>query len=237
MIGVWRKMMKRFAIAGMLSLGLLTVGFSQVSAESTPTVSAASVSNVPTSVETEAFAAMLSKNPDGHSLIYEVQSGDNLSAISRRHNVAIGVIKRINGLTTDVIKIGQKLKIPTYKFSVVVDKSQNILILKGNETVLKTYIISTGTNNSTPAGIFKITDKLIDPTWYKAGAVVPPNSPENILGTRWLGIDKPSYGIHGTTEPEKLGQQCTAGCVRMRNDEVEELYDIIMPGTEVTIVD
>lgn len=189
------------------------------------------------SVESEAFTAMMSPGPDGHSMIYEVQSGDNLTKISKRFSVAVGALKRINGLQSDLIQVGMKLKIPTYKFSVVVDKSQNILILKGDETVLKTYTVSTGTDNSTPAGIFKVTDKLIDPTWYKEGAVVPPGSPENILGTRWIGIDKPSYGIHGTTEPEKLGQQSTAGCVRMKNEEVEELYDILVPGTEVTIVD
>ena len=83
----------------------------------------------------------------------------------------------------------------------------------------------------------KITVKLIDPHWYKTGAVVPPGSPENILGSRWLGISKERYGIHGTTEPESIGKQVTAGCIRMLNNEVEELYVIVPSGTKVTIVD
>ena len=78
---------------------------------------------------------------------------------------------------------------------------------------------------------------MVNPTWYKAGTAVPYGSPKNILGTRWMGITKPSYGIHGTTEPEKIGQQVTAGCVRMKNEEVEELYNFLPVGTEVTIVD
>jgi lipoprotein-anchoring transpeptidase ErfK/SrfK len=52
-----------------------------------------------------------------------------------------------------------------------------------------------------------------------------------------MGIDVPSYGIHGTTEPQSLGKQVTQGCVRMANPEVEELYTIVPLGTEVTIVD
>jgi lipoprotein-anchoring transpeptidase ErfK/SrfK len=122
-------------------------------------------------------------------------------------------------------------------FSILVDKSQNILILKSNEEVIKTYIVSTGANNSTPTGTFKIINKIPHPTWFKAGAVVPAGTPDNILGTRWLGFDLPGYGIHGTTEPQSLGQQVTQGCVRMANLEVEELYTIIPVGTEVTIID
>ncbi|MCU0666368.1 MAG: L,D-transpeptidase [Candidatus Omnitrophica bacterium] len=103
--------------------------------------------------------------------------------------------------------------------------------------VVKTYTVSTGANNCTPVGTFKIVNKIVDPTWYKAGAVVASGAPENILGTRWMGLDLKSYGIHGTTEPKNLGKQVTAGCVRMANPEVEELYTIVPVGTEVTIVD
>jgi lipoprotein-anchoring transpeptidase ErfK/SrfK len=118
-----------------------------------------------------------------------------------------------------------------------VDKSQNTLILKTDEEVIKTYIVSTGLNNSTPTGNFKIVNKLQNPTWFKAGAVVNPSSPENILGSRWLGFDLPGYGIHGTTEPQSLGKQVTQGCIRMANSDVEELYAIVAVATEVTIVD
>jgi lipoprotein-anchoring transpeptidase ErfK/SrfK len=118
-----------------------------------------------------------------------------------------------------------------------VDKSTNTLVLKGDQDILKTYTVATGSNNSTPVGTFKITDKLENPTWYKAGAVIPPGGADNQLGTRWLGINLKGYGIHGTVEPEKLGQQVTAGCIRMKNEEVEELYSLVPPGTEVTITD
>ncbi|MBI4352577.1 MAG: L,D-transpeptidase family protein [Candidatus Omnitrophica bacterium] len=174
---------------------------------------------------------------DRKSVIHEVRPGDHLTRLSKKYRQTAALIKKANGLKSDILLPGQKLKIPAYTFNLVVDKSQNTLLLKGDEEVLKTYVVATGENNSTPVGVFKIADKLVNPAWYKAGAVVPFGSPENILGTRWLGLTKKSYGIHGTTEPEKLGRQVTAGCVRMRNEDVEELFDVVLPGTEVTIVD
>jgi lipoprotein-anchoring transpeptidase ErfK/SrfK len=147
------------------------------------------------------------------------------------------LVKVSNGMKTEVVRIGQKLRIWTGKFSVQVDKSQNVLMLKSGEDVLKVYNVSTGANNSTPVGTFKIVTKLEDPVWFKAGAVIPPESPENVLGTRWMGFDIQGYGIHGTVSPDKIGQQVTAGCIRMRNEEVEELYKVLPRGTEVTIVD
>lgn len=180
---------------------------------------------------------LLSNIPTPQTVIHEVQVGDTLGKISKQYNVAMELIKTCNNMKSDVVRVGQKLRIWTGKFSIYVDKSQNILILKSNEEVIKVYHVSTGKNNSTPVGTFKITTKLENPVWFKAGAVIPPESPDNVLGTRWLGFDIEGYGIHGTVEPDKMGQQVTAGCVRMRNEEVEELFQIVPRGTEVTIVD
>ena len=172
-----------------------------------------------------------------NSKLYEIKPGDTLAKIAREFKTTPDLIKVSNNLSGDTIIPGRKIKVWTKPFSILVDKSQNILILKSDEEIIKTYIVSTGKDNSTPVGSFKINSKLVNPTWYKSGAVVPPGSPENVLGSRWLGINLPSYGLHGTTEPQKLGQQVTQGCVRLSNAEVEELYIIVPVGTEVIIVD
>lgn len=180
---------------------------------------------------------LFSNAVDSRSMLYEIKPGDTLSKIAREFKTTVELIKKSNNLKSDNIIPGRKIKIWIKPFSILVYKSQNILILKSDEEIIKTYIVSTGKDNSTPVGTFKITSKLENPTWFKAGAAVPPESPDNILGTRWMGIDLPSYGIHGTTEPKSLGQQVTQGCVRMSNSDVEQLYSIVPLGTEVVIVD
>ena len=174
---------------------------------------------------------------DSYSREYTVQAGDSLAKIAKVFGTTVDLLRKSNNISGNTIRLGQRLKVVTVKFSVVVDKSQNLLMLKQNDNVIKIYKVATGTNNCTPVGTFKITTKLVDPVWYKAGVVAPPGSPENILGTRWMGLSKEGYGIHGTTDPSSLGKQATAGCVRMLNAEVEELYGLLPEGTEVTIVD
>ncbi len=180
---------------------------------------------------------LVSKIETPKTVIHTVEPGDSLAKIAKKYRVTIAFIKKSNGLMSDTIRIGQRLRIWTGVLSVFVDKSQNILVLKSDDEIIKIYAVSTGTNNSTPVGIFTIEGKLVDPVWFKSGAVIPAGSPENALGSRWMGFDLAGYGIHGTIEPESIGQQVTAGCVRMRNSDVEELYDLLPEGTKVTIVD
>ena len=169
--------------------------------------------------------------------LYVVQSGDTLTGIAKHFHVTVELLQRANQLSGHVIHPDQRLKIPGGTFSILVDKSQNTLLLKREEDVVKQYTVSTGSANSTPVGTFTIMNRLVNPPWYTSTGVIPSGDPRNVLGTRWLGFDKAGYGIHGTTNPATLGQQVTAGCVRMRNADVEELFDIIPEGTAVTIID
>jgi lipoprotein-anchoring transpeptidase ErfK/SrfK len=171
------------------------------------------------------------------SIIYQIRPGDTLNKIAREHKTTTELIMKSNHLNDALIIPGRKIKVWVVPFNVLVDKSQNILLLKNNEEIIKTYIVSTGKNNCTPPGTFKIVNKLANPTWFKAGAVVSPESADNVLGTRWMGFNLAGYGIHGTIEPKELGKQVTQGCVRMNNADVEELYNIIPVGTEVTIIE
>ena len=180
---------------------------------------------------------IFSNTPAPKTLIHEVQTGDTLGGIAQKYGTTMDLIKIGSHLSGNVIRVGQKLRIWKGNFNIFVDKSQNILILKDGEEVVKTYRVATGQNNSTPVGQFKIINKLVDPVWFNKGIVVPPESPANVLGSRWMGFDIPGYGIHGTIEPETIGKQTTAGCVRMVNQDAEELYTIVPIGTPVVIVD
>ncbi len=185
------------------------------------------------------FAILTNPIPvEGKTVEYTVKPGDTLYGIAKKFGTTVEFIKMRNHLRSDVIRPGQKLSIYTGKFSIVVDKSQNLLMLYADGELVKTYKVSTGKDNLTPEGEFKIVTKLKNPTFFHEGKAIPPGDPKNILGTRWLGFDygNGSYGIHGTTSPETIGTYETNGCVRMKNEDVEELFALVPVGTVVKIV-
>ena len=63
-----------------------------------------------------------------------------------------------------------------------------------------------------------------------------PPGPGNPLGTRWMGLSEPLVGIHGTPDAASIGYSRSHGCVRMRIDQAEWLFDHVSIGTRVMIV-
>lgn len=185
------------------------------------------------------IALIFSRTATEQTVMHQVDIGDSLGKLAKQYGTTKELIKRSNGLKSDVIKVGQTLRIWKEPFTIFVDKSQNVLVLRSKEHIIKTYRCSTGKDNSTPTGTFTIGNKIEKPVWFKPGAApIPAESPENELGARWMGFEEDSsYGIHGTIRPEQIGTQATAGCVRLKNEEVEELFDIIPVGTKITIQD
>lgn len=101
--------------------------------------------------------------------------------------------------------------------------------------VVKTYRIAVGADTSpSPTGEFIIVNKVADPTYYRPGTVITPGA-GNPLGSRWLGLDKEHYGIHGTNEPQSIGRAASHGCIRMANADVEELFALAHAGDTVEI--
>ena len=172
------------------------------------------------------------------TVIHDVQSGDTLGKLAKKYGTTIELIKMRNDLKSNVIRIGQRLSIWMGSFNIFVDKSQNIFMLRNNDEIVKTYTVSTGKDVSvTPIGEFIIVNKLIDPVWFNKGVILPPESPANVLGSRWMGFDLSGYGIHGTIYPETIGSHETAGCVRMHNEDVEEIFSMVPRGIKVVIVE
>jgi lipoprotein-anchoring transpeptidase ErfK/SrfK len=166
---------------------------------------------------------------------YTIQAGDGLGKLAAKFGTTITLIKKSNNLKSDVIRIGDRLRIYQPQFAVGVDKTKNTLTLTDHGRFFKRYRVGTGEYSKTPVGTFKITVRQEQPVWHRDGQVVPYGDPANILGTHWLGLDIPGYGIHGTWATNSIGKQATAGCVRLLNGDVEELYTILPLGTPVTI--
>jgi len=168
-------------------------------------------------------------------IYYTIKPGDNLSKIAAQYNITWRLIQRINGLTSTSIRVDEKLKIVKGPFDAVVEKNKYRLSVYLGSQYVKSYRVGLGKNDSTPVGNFKVESKLIEPDWIRPGKITKYGDPENQLGTRWIGFMK-GYGIHGTWEPETIASQCSEGCVRMLNEEVEELFDLLVTGkSKVTI--
>jgi lipoprotein-anchoring transpeptidase ErfK/SrfK len=105
-----------------------------------------------------------------------------------------------------------------------------------NGAVKKIYPIAVGKNSTpSPTGSFFIVDRVIDPTYYHAHAVVPPG-PHNPLGTRWMGLNEKGYGIHGTNAPKSIGKPASHGCIRMARPDLEEVFSHTRVGDVVLIL-
>ena len=181
---------------------------------------------------------MSGKAPCAEKKNYTVVSGDSLDRIARKLNTTTGAIQRLNALksTSDIIHPGQLFQYIDGTWSIKVSKTHYVLMLYLNDKLYRIYRISIGKQDRTPIGLFVIKDKLMNPAWWTpSGESIPSNDPRNILGTRWMALQPigetdstlKGYGIHGTTEPDTIGTASSQGCVRMLNDEVDELYDFI----------
>ena len=169
---------------------------------------------------------------------YAVQAGDSLERISRQFDVSQELIRRGNRISNTVVRLGQRLRILNTPFSVVVDKSDNTLTVLMDGRFFKRYRVGTGQFSTTPTGTFKVTGRVAKPTWYRAdGKEVPFGDKDNLLGTHWISLDIPHYGIHGTWDPATIGRQSSQGCIRLLNEDVEELFILLKDGTPVVIQD
>ena len=102
--------------------------------------------------------------------------------------------------------------------------------------VVKVYPVAVGKPTTpSPRGVFHIASRVQHPTWYQPGKVVGPG-PANPLGTRWMGLGFKGYGIHGTNMPLSIGKAASHGCIRMRNRDVEDLFNRVEVGDEVELL-
>ncbi len=109
------------------------------------------------------------------------------------------------------------------------------LALMEDGGVVKVYDVAVGKSSTpSPTGEMKITNKVVDPTYYHKGAVVKPGK-SNPLGNRWMGLSETGYGIHGTNVQSSIGKAASHGCFRMRKHDVEELFTLVNVGDVVEI--
>ena len=180
------------------------------------------------------------------SKVYEVESGDSLTSIGTKLNTTQGLLIRANNITDPSrLNLGQRLKWTPKDFRIVIDRANCKLYLFDKEGIFKRYAVGLGMPGyETTPGKYKVGDKQKDPTWHKPGsAPIPAGDPANELGTRWMPLVPveeglpTDLGIHGTIAPDTIGFHSSHGCARMMPEDVEELYDLVVRSTPVTIVE
>jgi lipoprotein-anchoring transpeptidase ErfK/SrfK len=120
-----------------------------------------------------------------------------------------------------------------YRVFLAVSRSQKELRYFVKEKLVKTYRVAIGRIGfETPAGLYEIRTKAVNPAWYVpkeawagdlAGKIIPPGDPENPLKARWMGFWD-GAGIHGTAESDSIGSAASHGCIRMTVPDVIDLY-------------
>jgi L,D-transpeptidase ErfK/SrfK len=111
---------------------------------------------------------------------------------------------------------------------------RKLLLIEGNQ-VLKMYDVAVGKPSTpSPQGEFQVINRIPHPTWYGPGTIVGPGR-DNPLGTRWMGLSVKGYGIHGTNAPNSIGKAASHGCIRMRQQDLEDLFELIEVGTTVEL--
>lgn len=185
---------------------------------------------------------------DSMAETYVVKSGDNLIKITRNRELAVDwrLIERINGVKGNSLKVGQKLKLVRGPFHAIVHKGDYRLdLFQGSPDdpeswmFIRSFKVGLGTGNSTPLGSFvvKPKSKLVNPHWVnpQTGQKFHADDPKNPIGEYWMGIEGvgdsktiTGYGLHGTIEPDSIGQQKSMGCVRLGDEDIKLLYEMLV---------
>lgn len=123
---------------------------------------------------------------------------------------------------------------------IIINKQTNELAYINQNEIQEIFSVATGKSKDlTPEGKFTVIVKAVDPYYRKKD--ITGGDPKNPLGTRWIGFDAEetdgrTYGIHGTNNEDSIGHYVTQGCVRMKNKNVENLFEVIPLGTRILIL-
>ncbi|HUB26316.1 MAG TPA: L,D-transpeptidase family protein [Tepidisphaeraceae bacterium] len=193
---------------------------------------------------------------DEYCATYIVRQGDSLAKIAMANDTTWQLLSRINHLDPRRLRYGAKIKVVKGPFFAVVRKSAyrldaylGALPGKTGSMYVTSFPVGLGKDNSTPTGLWAIGPhaKLKHPTYYppEGGDAIDADDPKNPLGGYWIGLTgidgqalgAESYGIHGTIDPNSIGHQSSMGCIRLRNDDIAMVFDLLVEGKSLVQVE
>jgi lipoprotein-anchoring transpeptidase ErfK/SrfK len=134
--------------------------------------------------------------------------------------------------------------------TIIINTSERHLYYVMGDGQARRYGVGVGKEGHAWSGTEKITRKAEWPDWRppaemikrvreKEGRILPAHmkgGPENPLGARALYLGSTLYRIHGTNQPWTIGKAVSSGCIRMRNEDVTELYERVKVGAKVIVM-
>jgi lipoprotein-anchoring transpeptidase ErfK/SrfK len=124
--------------------------------------------------------------------------------------------------------------VPVRRQIIVSIPDRKLAVLEGDQ-VVGIFPVAVGAKVSpSPVGEFEVITRLTNPTYYHPGVIIPPGK-DNPLGPRWIGLNKKGYGIHGTNVPGSIGKAASHGCIRLRNRDIEKLFEMVHKGDLVEL--
>ncbi|OHB58353.1 MAG: hypothetical protein A2173_09165 [Planctomycetes bacterium RBG_13_44_8b] len=175
---------------------------------------------------------------------YIVKPGDLLKRIGEQHKVPWEILKEINRINQpEMLQAAETIKVIHGPFHVKIYRSTFTMDLYLQDTFVKSFPVGLGkSGRETPKGLWivKPGGKMISPPWTdpdtsKRYEADNPNYP---LGSRWIALEgvegeakgRVGFAIHGTKKPEQIGTADSRGCIRLRDNDVILMYNLLMPG-------
>lgn len=179
-----------------------------------------------------------------------------LELLSERFHMSEAYLKALNpgirfdrpGTIVTVAAIGRPASGTVSR--IIADKGlRQVRAYDGSGRLIAAYPATIGSADTpSPSGSYTVDRVAFDPEYtydprknFKQGnnesvLRIPPG-PNGPVGSIWIALSKPTYGIHGTPEPSKIGKTASHGCVRLTNWDADELARMVKPGTTVQFVD
>jgi hypothetical protein len=184
---------------------------------------------------------------------HTVQAREMLQKIAAANALSWEFLGRINGLSDPRrMRAGATLKTVQGPFHAVVSKSAFTMDIylgspgKPGGMYVTTLPVGLGQNDSTPTGTWMAGGKLKNPAYFspRGEGVIAADDPKNPLGEYWISLQgvegqavgKMSYGVHGTIDPDSIGKQSSMGCIRLRNDDIALVYELLVEGKSIVVV-
>lgn len=183
---------------------------------------------------------------------YKVEPGGRLARIGAEFKVPYQILMRINNITQpETLRAEETIKVINGPFHAKIYRSTFTMDLYLQDTFVRSFSVGLGAaGRETPTGLWRVKPggKLISPIWTDpdTGIIYRGTDSDYPLGSRWIGLQglkgaaegRTGFAIHGTNSSGQTGQAISRGCIRMNDNDVKLVYDLLTPGlSQVVIVE